>query len=234
VRNIVAALIITASFVAPSYAGTTKPKLVALTFDDGPRPAFLARALPLFAKEGIKATFFVIGERAKAYPEWVLREFREGHEVENHTMTHACLAKPSPAWTACANTSKENAIREVKRAMDVIESITGYRTRFVRPPHFAMTKERRREIEQALGVRVLMHGSRSIGSLDWVYRDPEKVVTQVANAVKSRGDGPYVIVFHENDGTFEALRPIIEFFRNRHYEFVRLDELVRRAPEADI
>jgi peptidoglycan/xylan/chitin deacetylase (PgdA/CDA1 family) len=211
-----------------------RPKIVAFTFDDGPRPEFLLRALPYFAKENISVTFFVIGGKANKYPEWIKREFREGHEIENHTMNHVCLAKPSPKWAACQNISSEQAIAEVKRAMEVIERLTGYRTQFVRPPHFAMTRERKREIESALNVRVLEHGSASIGSLDWVYRNPEKIFNQVANTVKARGEGPYVVVFHENDVTLEALPLIIKFFRSRGYEFVRLDEFVKRAPKADI
>jgi peptidoglycan/xylan/chitin deacetylase (PgdA/CDA1 family) len=229
-------VIILAVATLKSYPAETalRPKIVAFTFDDGPRPEFLLRALPYFAKENIPVTFFVIGGKANKYPEWIKREFREGHEIENHTMNHVCLAKPSPRWTACPDISSEQAIAEVKRAMDVIEKLTGYRTRFVRPPHFAMTRERKREIESALNVRVLAHGSASIGSLDWVYRDPEKVVAEITNTFKSRGDGAYVIVFHENDVTLEALPLIIKFFRSRGYEFVRLDEFVKRAPKADI
>lgn len=229
-------LVIIAAVIIPpiSYATERGSKIVAFTFDDGPRPEFLAKALPYFAREKIPATFFVIGGKARQHPGWILRAFREGHGIENHTMNHVCLAKPSSAWTSCKYISAENAINEVRRTIEVIEKLTGYRTRFLRPPHFAMTAERKREIETALGIRVLIHGSNSIGSLDWVYRDPIKVAAQVANTARNRGDDPYVIVFHENDVTLDALPAIIGFFRSTGYEFVRLDEFVKLAPQADI
>lgn len=233
-RYIAAALVLIACIATPAYAAAPTPKMVAFTFDDGPRPEFLSKALPLFARAHIRVTFFVIGANAKRNPDWIRREFAEGHEIENHTMHHACLAKPNPKWTACRSVSTKDAIREVQRAMDVIEALTGYRTRFVRPPHFAITRDRKRELESALGIRVLTHGSASIGSLDWVYRNAEQVANQVMHTVISRGDGPCVVVFHENDVTLQALPVIIKFFRDRGYEFVRLDEFVKRAPHAEI
>ncbi len=234
-RNLV--LLISIFLICTASAHTkdsTRNKIIAFTFDDGPKPQFLSLALPFFAAERIKVTFFVVGIKAMNYPHWTIRAFNEGHEIENHTMNHICLAKPSPKWRLCPSISKETAINEVRLAMEVIEKITGYRTRFVRPPHFAITNQRKQEIENALGVRVLIHGRNSIGSLDWVYRDPKKISSQVINSIRKRGDGPYVIVFHENELTLKSLPDTIAFFRSRRYRFVRLDEFVKVALRAEI
>ena len=61
---------------------------VALTFDDGPDPEVTPRVLDLLAAAGATASFFCIAERARAYPALVRRTVREGHRVQNHTMTH--------------------------------------------------------------------------------------------------------------------------------------------------
>jgi len=58
--------------------------LVALSFDDGPRPIFTPQVLDILQRHGAKATFFLIGNRALQYPELVSRIKSDGHEVGNH------------------------------------------------------------------------------------------------------------------------------------------------------
>src|SRR5687767_5577558 len=65
--------------------------IVRLTFDDGPVRANTPRVLDVLSKYKVKATFFVIGQRARRYPRLVKREYREGHSVQNHTYTHTEL-----------------------------------------------------------------------------------------------------------------------------------------------
>jgi peptidoglycan/xylan/chitin deacetylase (PgdA/CDA1 family) len=197
-------------------------RVVALTFDDGPNPKFLEKALPYFESRGIQVTFFVIGVQAKQYPELIIQESEAGHEIENHTFGHVCLVKPSFRWTGCREITLEGAIRQLTMTNDVIRSITGYLPLYVRPPYFAMTKERAAEIHSALGMDVIEHGADSIGSLDWVYNSPEKIIAQVKNVAVKRGMNSYIVVFHETIPTFEALPQIIDFFKNNGYVFVRL------------
>src|ERR1051325_4055035 len=58
---------------------------VALTIDDGPDPVYTPQILDLLAIEGLKATFFVVGDRVRRYPEIVRRICAEGHEIGNHS-----------------------------------------------------------------------------------------------------------------------------------------------------
>jgi peptidoglycan/xylan/chitin deacetylase (PgdA/CDA1 family) len=71
----------------------TQKKHVALTFDDGPDPYVLPKLLDLLKKEDVKATFFLIGENVLKYPELAKRIRDEGHEIGNHSMTHAKLSE---------------------------------------------------------------------------------------------------------------------------------------------
>jgi len=66
------------------YRIRTNHPLVALSFDDGPSPAFTAQVLDILRQHRAKATFFLIGERASRYPQLVARIKAEGHEVGNH------------------------------------------------------------------------------------------------------------------------------------------------------
>jgi peptidoglycan-N-acetylglucosamine deacetylase len=61
---------------------------VVLTFDDGPLPRYTNGVLETLASECVKATFFMVGQMARAYPWMVRRVYDEGHTVANHTQNH--------------------------------------------------------------------------------------------------------------------------------------------------
>jgi peptidoglycan/xylan/chitin deacetylase (PgdA/CDA1 family) len=61
---------------------------LALTIDDGPHPTWTPKVLDLLAEHGVRATFSIIGEQARAYPRLVRRVARAGHGLCNHSMTH--------------------------------------------------------------------------------------------------------------------------------------------------
>lgn len=236
VRSILVALFIAMTGGTPDATlHVDNARLVALTFDDGPRPEFLEKALSYFKREEITVTFFVIGEKARASPELIKHAHNEGHAVENHTLTHRCLVKPSPKWSGCPDTPLAAAIREVGETSKIIESIIGRKPLFVRPPHFAMTPERKRQIEQRTGVTVLRHDDRvSVGSLDWVYRDPRAIARRVIRRVEEAGHGPHIVVFHETNATFTALPEIVAYFTHEGYRFVTVAELARLSPKTRI
>lgn len=62
---------------------------IALTFDDGPNPEYTARVSSLLKSEGARATFFLVGEQARRHPQLVAQLAADGHELGNHSMTHA-------------------------------------------------------------------------------------------------------------------------------------------------
>lgn len=64
------------------------PKVIALTFDDGPNPSTTNRILDILKSRGIKATFFVLGAKAKAHPTIIERIKAEGHLIASHSQTH--------------------------------------------------------------------------------------------------------------------------------------------------
>lgn len=65
---------------------------VALTFDDGPHPKHTPMLLDLLKREGVKASFFVLGERARSQASLLARMRAEGHVIGNHSDTHANLS----------------------------------------------------------------------------------------------------------------------------------------------
>src|SRR5271165_7340723 len=61
---------------------------VVLTFDDGPLPPYTTRVLDILDSECVKATFFLVGQMAKAHPEVVRRIHQAGHSIGTHSYTH--------------------------------------------------------------------------------------------------------------------------------------------------
>lgn len=75
----------------------TSEPVAALTFDDGPHPVYTPELLDLLDEHSARATFFMVGRNAATYPEVVERAVAEGHDVANHTWSHAVLPPLSHA-----------------------------------------------------------------------------------------------------------------------------------------
>lgn len=83
---------------------------IILTFDDGPNPGITEKFLDILQDYGIKATFFVIGNNAKKYPDIMNRMVSEGHIVGNHSMTHTPLKNLDPLiWKTIVQSEVMNA-----------------------------------------------------------------------------------------------------------------------------
>ncbi|MEZ0321421.1 MAG: polysaccharide deacetylase family protein [Thermus sp.] len=106
------------------YHGNPNQPLAALTFDDAPHPLFTPLLLDLLRRLEVKATFFVIGRNAEAYPYFVRDMVEAGHELGNHTYHHVRLPK----------LSLEEIKQELLRCNEVLATITGEVPRYFRPP----------------------------------------------------------------------------------------------------
>ena len=104
--------------------GRAGDRRVALTFDDGPDPVATPRLLRLLAARRVRATFFLIGERAARHPEVVRAIVDDGHEVGNHTWRHRNAWFLSPAAVA----------REITEGAHILAELAGRFPRLYRPP----------------------------------------------------------------------------------------------------
>ncbi|HET8577474.1 MAG TPA: polysaccharide deacetylase family protein [Methylomirabilota bacterium] len=106
------------------WRGRRDDRAVALTFDDGPDPEHTPAVLDVLAREGVQASFFLIGRRAARLPALARRIAAEGHDLGNHTLSHRSLWRLGPRETA----------REMRGGHDVIARVAGQAPRFFRPP----------------------------------------------------------------------------------------------------
>ena len=113
----------------PGLAGVGTVGHVALTFDDGPDPSSTPAFLDALDGLGWRATFFMLGSMAAACPEVAVEAARRGHEVAVHGYIHANHFYHGPRWT----------VRDMLRARDTIEDLTGTAQLWVRPPYGALS-----------------------------------------------------------------------------------------------
>ena len=190
---------------------------IALTFDDGPHPKNTPKILDILAEYGIKATFFEVGENIELYPEVSRRVVAEGHEIGNHTYTHAYISKIS-----------EDALRkEIQKTEDVLREITGERPVVFRPPGGYYNDASLKVVEK-MGYRSVLW---SLDTRDWSMLKCGAIVSKVEKNVKG-GD---IILFHDLEdkrlATPAALREILPFLVENGYEFVTISQMIEN--EAD-
>jgi peptidoglycan-N-acetylglucosamine deacetylase len=101
-----------------------RPGELALTFDDGPNPAWTPQLLDILADQDIRATFFLIGRYAQADPDLVRRILAAGHLIGNHSWSHPNLAIIAARRVA----------EELTRTRDALQQIAGVPIRWFRPP----------------------------------------------------------------------------------------------------
>jgi peptidoglycan/xylan/chitin deacetylase (PgdA/CDA1 family) len=181
-------------------------KIVRLTFDDGPVRPNTPRVLNVLSNHRVKATFFVIGQRAQRYPRLLKREYREGHSVQNHTYTHPDLTTLGPVETR----------RELRATNRVIEAAGVPRPHRFRPPK-GVTNARVRSVGASLG---LIQTLWSVDPHDWANPPASVICTRVVSNV-SPGS---IVLLHDGSGTntVKALPCIIKRLRAQGYGFGKL------------
>lgn len=167
----------------------TSSKEVWLTIDDGPCPEDTPRILDLLDTHQAKATFFMIGSRAAAYPECVAAVLARGHEVANHTMTHPLAM----FWAAGLKQTRE----EVGGGLETLEGLGGA-VRWYRSPAGIKNFWLRRVLRESR----LECVAWSIRSGDALSHSPEKVVGRVLSQLRPGA----IILMHEGPKLDSAVR----------------------------
>jgi len=196
----------------------THSKVVALTFDDGPNEPYTSEILDVLAKNDIKATFFMIGENVKYYPEVAKKVADEGNIVANHSYSHK---RDLPIE------DKKTMIREINSTQDLIFQIIGEKPHLFRSPHGYKSPMLASELKK-----------ENLAVVEWSdmtddYDKPgEKSITKKILA-KVRPGG--IIVIHDGDKTqhgsdrsqsVKALEEIIQALKKKGYSFVTVPELL--------
>ena len=218
--------------------GNSKKQIV-LSFDDGPDPVWTPQILDILKKYDVPAVFFVVGKQAEENPGLIQREWHEGHEIGNHSLTHPDLFKLSP----------EAQNLQLTTTQRIIQAITGHSTLLFRPPYGG-------DVEPTTGAEVSPEfnaaqlGYITVGEKndpqDWRLfgyipgteaLDPAKPrsAQEIVTSVVSNRDEGSIVLLHDaggaRDNTIAALPQIITQLRSMGYTFVSVNDLIGRPKE---
>lgn len=196
--------------------GGTSSRKVALTFDDGPDPRYTTRCLDILKAHQVCATFFLVGEKVKRYPELAQEIRAQGHDVGNHTWGHRHHWLLSP----------KKAKVEVREGAGAIMEAIGEPPRFFRPPYGMMNlfsyREAVRLQEQCVLGSIPVMDWRRGRSADWIIR-----------RITSRLRGGAIVLLHDSGGAegapevmLRALPDIIHETKRRGFQLVSLSEMM--------
>jgi peptidoglycan/xylan/chitin deacetylase (PgdA/CDA1 family) len=195
------------SIAGPPVTGQPEAgKVVALTFDDGPDPAWTPVVLNILAQEHVPATFCLVGIHVRAYPDLVRSELAQHETLCDHTLDHDEHLDRAPVGRVA---------REVNAGEDAIEAAAGVRTSFYRPPGGTLSPVVI-EIAHQRGLRVLHW---TVDSEDYLRPAPAALLQRILAGVRPGA----IILMHDGGGdrshTVAILRPLIDTLRAQGYGF---------------
>ena len=189
----------------------TKQKAVALTFDDGPNPENAPKYLKLFKDEGVKATFFVVGNNVARQADLAKQMIAAGHEIGNHSMDHANLAQLK---------TEEDVRGNIARAQAAVKDATGVEPKVFRAPYIAHDEKTWR----VLGALQLPSVGARLDTRDW---DGKSTVASITDAATLTADAGDIVLMHEwNAKTLEAMPEIIRRLKAKGLAFVTVSGLL--------
>ncbi len=203
----------------PTEDRSHRPRLIALTFDDGPYPVYTPMLLDVLRDLQVPATFFLIGQDAIQWPELTRRIEADGNEIADHTYTHPNLDSESSAQVR----------EEILKGRDALWDLShdpAVRS-LMRPPHGRYT-ERTLQVAQALGYDVVLWTD---DSGDW----RTVTVNSLERHLVAHATAPEIVLLHSGKiATIEALPFVVDRFRKAGYRFVTVGELLRLVQTSDL
>lgn len=195
--------------VSPYYG----EKVVYLTFDDGPDPENTPVILDILKSQGIKATFFVVGNQAEKYPDILRRIYHDGHAIGNHSYNHVYRELYQ---------SSNTYVSQLRQTDEIVKKVIGVRPRISRAPGGSagsFTKEYWEKLKKLGYIEVGWNISSGDASSAKAGRITNNIITQMDN--KNLWSHA-IVLMHDGRGhaeTVKALPDIVKFYKDRQFEF---------------
>ncbi|MBW8870594.1 MAG: polysaccharide deacetylase family protein [Acidobacteriales bacterium] len=196
-----------------------RPRELALTYDDGPNPAWTPRLLEVLSEHNVRASFFMVGKFAKGECQLAQRVVDAGHLIGNHSWSHPKLSRSSDA----------QVLEELTRTNDILAQITGKPVCFFRPP-FGARRPYVLKLARQLGlVPVTWNAMTS----DWKEPSADRIATRLMDKIDRNQRRGYAsnIVLHDGNHLSQgadrgpsvaATEQLLERY-DRTHSFVTLD-----------
>ena len=201
--------VVAAKRILPVYSVERDDQVISVSFDASWGGDKTMAILDILDEYDAKATFFLVGIWVEKYPELVQEIARRGHEIGNHSDTHAHFTQIS-----------ESQIRtELADCTNLIEDLTGQKVTLFRPPYGDYNSKVVSVCRDA-GYEVVQW---SVDSLDWKNYGVQDMITKATRNVKS-GD---IVLFH-NDSQYivEALPSILKHYREQGLKMIKVGDIL--------
>lgn len=181
------------------------PKLIALTFDDGPRRDTTTALLDGLAQRGVPATFFLIGEQLVGNEDLVRRMDAEGHQIGIHTYDHVTLT----------GLNRADFDAQVDKTRQFLKNILGHNDFMLRPPYGLYDEGVQNKAECPI---ILW----SIDPEDWGDKNADR---EAAHIVSEARDGAIVLMHDIYPASVEAALRVVDELHTQGYLFVTVEQL---------
>jgi peptidoglycan/xylan/chitin deacetylase (PgdA/CDA1 family) len=187
-------------------------KEVVLTFDDGPLPPYSNQILDILASQCVKATYFLVGEMARAFPATVRRIYEEGHTIGTHSEDHPTRFGQLPV---------EKMREEIDWGISDVSAALGdprYLAPFFRIPGLA----RSGILESELAARGLTVFSSDTVADDWHHRiGGKQIIAAAMRRLQARGKG--ILLLHDiHPATVAALPGLLKELKDNGFHIVQV------------
>ncbi len=204
-------LVVLAHFCArvtavPAAFTVAEERKVYLTFDDGPSTKVTTSILDTLERERVKATFFIVSDRAAGREKVLKRIARDGHTIGVHSKSH----RYSEIYA-----SEQSLLNDIRACAGVIKKTTGVTPVLYRFPGGSFHHPERKRLVESLGYRVI--GWNAVcGDEEIPNASPETLVKETVRT--SEGKNPVILLLHDSahrKATAEALPEIIRYFKRQ-------------------
>ena len=204
------------------YPGTLplKPREIVLTFDDGPMPPMTSRVLEILRHECVKATFFLVGRNAKAFPSIVRRIAEDGHTLANHSQNHHLV----PITGALGVQEFDLGFQAIAAALEPAAVKPAPFFRFPGLLHSPAVENH----AKAKHVTVM---STDILADDWMQIRPEHILQRALARLEAKGSG--ILLLHDvQPGLALILPKLLRELSARGYRVVHVVPKAGPQPES--
>lgn len=189
-----------------SEVGCNVPKVMYLTFDDGPSE-YTEQLLDLLEAHQMKATFFMLEPEMKRYPNAVKRIVEEGHAVGIHGVSHE---------KDCFYSGSDGPFKEIEQGNTTLEQITGMRAQLVRTPYGSYPYLTKSQYDMLTSHGYILW-DWNIDSKDWSYRNATRTFQATTKMIASSQKEPMVVLFHDIHHVLETMELFVNWMEENNY-----------------
>ena len=198
--------------IIPIYYVDTKEKVCSISFDAAWGNEQTSTLLDILDEHKVKTTFFLVGDWVEKYPDSVKEISKRGHDVGNHSDTHAHMTQ----------ISKTEQLNEIKNCNEKIEKLINKPVTLFRPPY----GEYDNSVVETCNNAKMYCTQWNIDSLDWKDPSTDEMVQRIEQKLCP---GSIILLHNGAKNTPEALPLIIESIKAQGYKIVPISQILPKG-----